>query len=63
MKMEMIGMVVKTVTSNLKCKHCDNVFPIPRRKGSRRGSGHIKHLWCINCKDRTEHVELAYKWA
>ena len=56
-------MVIKTVSSDLRCKCCDNLFPIPRRKGNRRASGHIKHLWCIRCKERTEHVEQSFKWA
>ena len=42
----------------LKCPYCKNIQIIFRRKGKLREMGHYKHIWCINCKKRTRHVEI-----
>lgn len=45
------------VTSWLKCSICGEWIPIHRKVGQARPKGHVKHLWCIKCRDRTPHVE------
>jgi len=54
--------LVSIISSKLECKCCSSIFPIPRRKSGKREKGHIKHLWCIKCKERTEHIEQSYYW-
>ncbi|MBQ4263130.1 MAG: hypothetical protein IJB83_02660 [Bacilli bacterium] len=41
----------------LKCLKCANVQTIRRRKSRLKKDGHIKHLWCWKCKERTKHLE------
>ena len=42
----------------LKCQQCGNVTTIWRRKSRLKEPGHVKHLWCVVCQDRTAHVEV-----
>lgn len=37
------------------CPGCELRFPIPRRR--RREEGHIKDLWCPNCKTEQKFVK------
>lgn len=43
--------------SNLFCEKCGSTFPIMRQKGYGREKGHVKHVWCIKCKEVTAHLE------
>ena len=45
-------------TKDLECAMCGFVSTIQRRDSKNRAKGHIKHLWCPKCKERTAHVEL-----
>ncbi len=45
----------------LRCSKCGTEQAIWRRTGRRRKRGHIKHLWCIKCKEHTPHTELGGK--
>ncbi len=36
---------------------CGGLFPLSRKSHKLKGENHIKKLWCINCKERTKHVE------
>ena len=47
----------KTISSNLICPECGNIFPIPRYSGRYRCYNHIKDLWCPYCRDTTKMVE------
>jgi hypothetical protein len=47
----------KLVEVVLTCSVCGTPFPIRRLRERMRESGHIKHLWCCICKDRTAHKE------
>lgn len=47
----------EAVVTRLECPDCKSIFPIARRKRSQRKSGHIKDLWCSNCKKITKHIE------
>ena len=42
----------------LRCAVCDSEQFIWRRRAKLRESGHVKHLWCCECRDRTPHVEV-----
>lgn len=44
--------------SEFYCVKCKNRgIPIPRPK-RRRESGHLKKMWCLNCKSEQNHVEI-----
>lgn len=47
------------VGKRLRCLQCENVQTIYRRKCKNRSAGHIKHLYCVVCKSRVGHIELA----
>ena len=40
----------------VKCK-CKGI-PIPRIRGKYREPGHLKKLYCLNCQEETNHVEI-----
>lgn len=39
------------------CKCGKKGFPIVRVRGKEREVGHLKKLWCINCKQEINHAE------
>ena len=40
------------------CVFCgEKGIPIARNKGAKREPGHLKKLFCLNCKKETNHVE------
>lgn len=40
------------------CMKCGKKgIPLPRNKGNAKEENHIKHLWCVNCRERTPHLE------
>ena len=44
--------------SNFYCVICGNKgIPILRKSGSAREAGHLKKLYCLNCKTETNHAE------
>lgn len=43
--------------SHLICPNCGLVFPIPRKKSSKRGKNHIKDLYCPHCRKVQKFVE------
>ncbi len=47
----------KLIATTLRCRVCGNRAVIQRRKGHVRPAGHIKHLWCTWCRDRTPHTD------
>lgn len=45
--------------SQFFCTKCGNEgIPILRRTGKARKAGHLKKLWCLNCKQEVNHVEV-----
>jgi len=42
----------------LECSECGNRAFIWRRRGKLKEKGHVKHLWCMRCQERTAHVEV-----
>jgi len=47
------------MASNFYCTQCGKCgIPIPRKKGEKRESGHLKRLWCIHCQKVINHVEV-----
>jgi len=47
-----------TVATRLRCRECETVQEIQRKIGHQKKIGHIKHLWCFNCKKTTSHEEM-----
>lgn len=47
----------KMFYSNLVCNKCGNAFKVPRKRAKKREEGHIKHMYCIKCKEITAHIE------
>jgi hypothetical protein len=47
----------QTMISRLRCSRCGSVFPIHRQWSNRRKNGHVKTVWCVRCKARTQHLE------
>lgn len=46
------------IDNEFYCCKCGNKgFSIPRKKGKQREAGHLKKLWCLNCKQETNHAE------
>ena len=44
--------------SEFYCTKCGKRgFDIPRKRGQEREAGHLKRLWCLNCKEEHNHVE------
>ncbi|GEM_PF-2764574 len=41
-----------------KCTLCGLEQYAPCRIGHRSYAGHIKHMYCINCRERTEHRQI-----
>ena len=45
--------------SNFKCTKCGNLgIPISRKQSRQRSKEHLKKLYCIHCKEETNHVEI-----
>ena len=45
--------------SDFYCVECGKKgIPIVRKQGSERESGHLKKLFCLNCKTETNHAEI-----
>ena len=43
--------------SYFTCPSCGKVFPLPRKRGSRRSRGHIKDIYCPFCKETKKYIE------
>lgn len=43
----------------LICKECEQAMYVPRIVGRFRPKGHIKHMYCVNCRKVTEHREIS----
>lgn len=44
--------------SNFHCKECGSTTPLARY--GYREKGHIKDIWCYQCKKITKHLEQRY---
>lgn len=45
--------------SKFYCTQCGNEgMIIPRKQGQERKSGHLKKLYCLNCREIINHVEI-----
>lgn len=50
-------------TSNFICLKCKKKgIPIRRPKRQAREKGHVKHIYCVNCKKVSPHVELRNRY-
>lgn len=43
--------------SDFYCTQCGNKFSLPRTSNKRRSKKHLKHLYCVHCKEDVNHVE------
>ncbi len=34
---------------------CGETAPAAKGRGPRTGPGHVKHMWCVRCREVTEH--------
>lgn len=51
--------VVPKEPSRFFCTECGQEgFPLFRKVGSQREPGHLKKLYCLNCKRETNHAEI-----
>jgi len=49
----------KDEASTFICTECGTTgIPVRRKEGKKRASGHLKHLHCIECNKKTNHVEI-----
>ena len=49
----------KMTTSEFYCTKCgERGIPIARRIGKQREAGHLKKLYCLNCKEAWNFVEV-----
>lgn len=44
--------------SVVECLECGHRYPLFRQTVRQKSEGHIKHVWCVICKDETAHTEL-----
>lgn len=45
------------------CTQCGKEgIPVVRKNGNFREKGHLKKLWCLNCKQETNHAEITAKY-
>ena len=45
--------------SDFYCVFCGNKgLPVWRKKGKLREAGHLKKLYCLHCKQQTNHAEV-----
>lgn len=52
-------MIVKgMVQTRLECSECGTQVFIMRKRGKQKKRGHIKHMYCIGCKETTGFIEL-----
>lgn len=45
------------IRSNSYCQICGTVFTVWRPKAHKRPHNHVKHLYCVKCKEVTAHQE------
>lgn len=48
----------QTVSASLKCNACDTISIIQRKKCRQKKSGHIKHMYCWQCREVQAFTEL-----
>lgn len=54
-----INILAKTTHySTCYCTVCNHKFPISRANTRAREKGHLKSLYCVNCRQTTNHLEI-----
>jgi hypothetical protein len=46
-----------TTPVSYQCTACGKTQPIARKKGYQRRGGHLKRLWCTDCRATTNHAQ------
>jgi hypothetical protein len=44
-----------------KCEKCGNKMIAYKKTSHGTSQGHIKHMWCYKCMERTAHIQQT-KW-
>lgn len=50
--------MTQTVSSDFYCLKCVSKITLPRRMSRIREKGHLKAIYCYNCKERVNHFEV-----
>ena len=48
----------KCVKTDLICPKCGNIVTIQRKKGKQKKTGHLKYLYCYDCREIINHYEV-----
>ena len=48
----------KLAQVTLECCECGNRQTIWRKRSRLKEPRHVKHLWCVECRGRTAHMEV-----
>ena len=60
MKGSVVGVCMgrNLIMSDFYCTRCGSKgLPVWRKTGAEREAGHLKKLWCLRCRQETNHVE------
>jgi len=52
---------VKKQYRDFKCLTCGEIITCPKRMGMKTGKGHIKTMWCYNCKEVGKFEQVGEK--
>lgn len=44
---------------DFRCEVCGEKVQATKSTGKKTSAGHIKHMWCIKCKEVTPHVQIS----
>ena len=44
--------------STFYCTKCAGKIELPRKMSQKREKGHLKKIYCINCKEEINHLEI-----
>lgn len=51
--------VITYTISEFYCTCCGTKgIPVPRKSSKQREQGHLKKLYCLKCKEQTNHAEV-----
>ena len=44
---------------DFRCEVCGEKVQATKSPSRKTSAGHIKHMWCIKCKEETPHVQIS----
>jgi hypothetical protein len=51
-----------TIIHDFYCTKCGLRMPLPRKRSLLKETGHLKKLYCLNCKEEVNFVECTDKF-